>query len=68
MTPLGRRILRHWREFRPAYVKSLRRRSQLYQTAEQAAIDHAQLFSQALSDGFAYDQAQELAREGWIHP
>ncbi|MGA8596536.1 MAG: hypothetical protein WB676_17645 [Bryobacteraceae bacterium] len=68
LSPTGHRILKHWREFRPKYVQSLEQKNQLYQSVEQAAIDHWQTFSQAKSIGLAYDQAQELAREGWIHP
>jgi hypothetical protein len=58
----------HWQAHRPKYVKSLEEKNQLYQSVEQAAIDHWQTFSQAKSKGLAYDQAQELAGEGWIHP
>ncbi len=66
MSPLGKKILNHWQEHRPNYVKSLEQKRQLHQTAEQAAINHSGIFSQRMSDGLAFDQSRELAREKWI--
>lgn len=68
LSPTGQRILRHWKEFRPKYVESLQQKNHLYQTVEQAAIDHWRTVSGGKSQGLAHDQAQEPAREAWIHP
>lgn len=68
LTGLGQKILKHWRQYRPNYVRSLEGKSALYPTVDQAATDHSEIFSEMRSQGFGVDQAMEAAREGWISP
>ena len=43
MSPLGQKILKHWREHRPKYTALLVAKGQLHQRAEEAAIQHADI-------------------------
>ena len=68
LSEVGRRILRHWCEFRPKTVKTLKASGKLYETVARAAAWHEATFAGLIHAGLAEYQADELAREPWIMP
>jgi hypothetical protein len=68
MSPLGQKILKHWREHWPKYTALLVAKGQLHQRAEEAAVQHADIKSSPASTNpeLGDDQAEEIARQDWM--
>ena len=64
----GRRILGHWKEHRPKMYRALKKSGHLDKVALNAQERHLDLKMEALDQGLAPDQADEIARQVWMFP